>query len=952
MPINYPDVESKWQKAWAASHIYDAECSDAPPFFVNAAFPYVDAPHHIGHLRTYGTADLYSRYKRMRGFNVLYPMAFHGTGTPILAIAKRIAGGDAELIKNLKQFEIPDEDIARMKDQNFIVDYMMKLFEEGFNLSGFAIDWRRKFVSTEPIFSKMVEWQFQKLIEKGLLKQGSHPVGWCANEGNAVGQHDTKGDVSPEIEELTAICFKDAEADAYFACATYRPETVDGTTNLFVGEKIEYVVAKISGKRYYLSKNAAAKLAYQTGVEVEAPIAVAALLAKRAINPSNNELVPIFPGFFVKAEVGTGIVMSVPAHAPFDYAALERLRLSNYAVPAAAQYRSVITIKRPDTKPVTGGEIERARKSDATVPASAYLELMKSDPNLSDEMLELATKHLYREESRWGVMCFGKYTGKPEQEARELIRAGLLASGGAFKLYELINADPVICRCGYAVVVKTVEGQWFINYGDEKWKADTRRCMNGVRFYPRNISNTFDKVIDWIDMRAAERAQGLGTRFPLNKDHIIESLSDSTIYMTYYTYINIVREAQIKPEQLKPEFFDFVLLGKGDPKSVEESTQINELLIKKCRESFNYWYSYTSRHSGTDLVYNHLTMYMFNHVALFPENLWPKQIVTNGLVNFEGQKMSKSLGNIVPLNIGIKKYGADPLRFTVIATADLDTETDFRIEAVNSIRAKNDFLSKLIESLPEMKSSELSHNDYWLYSKLNSKIKRATEHMEELRFKDAYIEIYYNSINELKRYIERGGSNGLVVREFLEKLIIMISPVMPHIADEFWHMLGRETFAAQERWPSCDDSMINPEEEYLEQMIDSTISDARQVMELASKDKRAKTIKIIIADDWKTTAYNTLAREKSISKAIASDSLANLDKEKLSKFLLQFSKRINALSEVYAVKSDVVIKAFEASASYLFERLGVGILITSEEGSHSQRAQRALPGKPAIEIEW
>ena len=90
----------------------------------------------------------------------------------------------------------------------------------------------------------MVEWQFLKLKEKGLLTQGRHPVGWCPNDNNAVGQHDTKHDVQPEIEEVTAVKFKDAGSNAFFACATYRPETLYGVTNLFVNENVEYVLAR------------------------------------------------------------------------------------------------------------------------------------------------------------------------------------------------------------------------------------------------------------------------------------------------------------------------------------------------------------------------------------------------------------------------------------------------------------------------------------------------------------------------------------------------------------------------------------------------------------------------------------------------------------------------------------------------------------------------------------
>ena len=649
--------------------------------------------------------------------------------------------------------------------------------------------------------------------------------------------------------------------------------------------------------------------------------------------------------------------MSVPAHAPFDSAALEKLRIGGTSIPT--EWRSVIRIERPgDTRATpTKEEIELARKADPSATVEAYIELLKHDKIPTDAVLETATKLVYREESRWGFMSHGKYSGKKETEARELIRADLISAGDSFAMYELTNEKPVFCRCGYRIVIKSVEGQWFINYGDKDWKAKTRKQMESMRIYPEGSMNTFEKVLDWIDMRATERAQGLGTPFPLNKDHIIESLSDSTIYPSLYTYIHLIRDFAIKPEQLKLEFFDYVLCNRGDAKSVESTTGISEITAKKCRDSFAYWYAETSRHSGPDLIYNHLVMYVFNHVALFNEKFWPKQIVVNGLVNYEGQKMSKSLGNIIPLKQGVAQYGVDPLRFIEIVSAELGTESDFKAEGVNSIRSKNDFLHKLIGSLGEMKSTELSHNDFWLYSKLNSKVKHATELLDAMLLKEAYIEIYYNSVTELKRYVDRGGSNGMVLRDFLEKLTVMISPIMPHVAEEFWHDLGRNTFVVKEQWPLFDESMINANEEAVEELIDGTMSDVRKGIELTSKitanqGKKVKEVLIIIADDWKLHAYNALAREKNLGKVMALPTPAGLDKEKLSKFLSQFAKKTGSLVAVPELSAEEMVKGFTDSSAYLSERMGATVIAVSEADSKSERAARALPGRPAIDLIW
>ncbi len=958
--IDYKAIEEKWQKVWADAKVFEAEPDDRPGLLVTAAFPYVNAPQHIGHLRTYGTTDMYARYKRMRGLNVLFPMGMHATGTPVIAFAKRISNNEQELIDELKLFHISDEDIKKMTDPKYIIDYFVPMTEKVMSKAGYSIDWRRKFISIEPIFSKLIEWQFQNLKEKGLLNQGRHPLGWCTNENNAVGQHDTKHDVQPEIETVTVIKFKDASADAFFACATYRPETLYGLTNIFVGETIEYVTAEIGGTTYYMSKDTAKDLGNQMSIVIKGTISAKELLGKKAINPINGKEVPVLPGFFVKSSVGTGIVMSVPAHAPFDYAALERLKATGYPVPSM-EYTKVLEIE-----PVNGVTIGRslsdvnageAKAEHLEIPALAALEVLHTNPNAIDDMIEFATKLLYREESHWGKMIVGKYKGMREPEARDLIKSDLIQSKDAFEIFSLSNAEPVYCRCGTKVIVKTVEGQWFINYGDKKWKDDARLVLKGMSIFPEKYRHTFENVIDWIDMRATERAQGLGTPFPLNPNHIIESLSDSTIYMLFYTFSHILRSNNVKPEQLTPEFFDYVILSKGDADAVAKSTGIDSIVVKKCKDSLEYWYKSTSRHSGPDLIYNHLTMYMFNHVALLPQQFWPKQIVVNGFVNYEGEKMSKSLGNIIPLTDGIEQYGADPMRFIEIAGAELDTETEFSTTGIESVKSRNEFLYKLISGLQAMKSSELSHIDYWLYSKLNAKIKYATDCMDALRIKEAYTSIYYNSVSELRWYFERGGSNAIAVRDFLETVILMLSPVMPHIAEEFWHMLYKNTLIAKERWPEFNAQMINEDEEAIEEEIRKTAEDLDQSIALtakidANKGKKLGTIRIILAEDWKLKAFNMLAQTKNISQVMGSPDLSLVDKATLSKFLTQFSKNMHALVPMRNMTSDAILRGFVEAKEYLGKRFGAEIVVEPEGASRSPRASRSMPGKPSIDLLW
>ena len=150
--------------------------------YLTAAFPYPNSPQHIGHARTYTTTDIYARYLRLKGYNVLFPMAFHVTGTPILAMAKRIAKKDKEVLSVFENiYKIPPKTAESLTDPTALVTYFSKEIEEGMKEMGFSIDWRRKFYSYDEKFNKFIQWQFRKLKELGYeLGENALPPGGCA----------------------------------------------------------------------------------------------------------------------------------------------------------------------------------------------------------------------------------------------------------------------------------------------------------------------------------------------------------------------------------------------------------------------------------------------------------------------------------------------------------------------------------------------------------------------------------------------------------------------------------------------------------------------------------------------------------------------------------------------------------------------------------------------------
>ena len=150
------------------------------------------------------------------------------------------------------------------------------------------------------------------------------------------------------------------------------------------------------------------------------------------------------------------------------------------------------------------------------------------------------------------------------------------------------------------------------------------KCFDEMNILPGNIRTEFKEVIEWLHERACARQQGLGTKLPWDKDWIVESLSDSVIYMAYYTISRFVNDGTITPENLTRELFDYMLLDKGDVTLAASTSKLSEDIIEIMKKEFTYFYPVDSRHSGRDLVQNdHLSFFVLNHVAIFEKKLWP-----------------------------------------------------------------------------------------------------------------------------------------------------------------------------------------------------------------------------------------------------------------------------------------------------------------------------------------
>ncbi len=953
-------IERKWQKKWEEARIFEADPDPKrKKFFITFPYPYMNGPLHVGHGFTATRVDIYARFKRMQGHNVLFPWAWHWTGQPLAGASERVKTGDVEFIKALTEIDgVPREELQKFVDPVYMASYYTNESRETAKRIGFSIDWRREFHTVMPTFQSFIRWQYERLREKGYVVKGTHPVVWCPHDESPTGDADRQEGEGVSPEEYTLIKFK--FNNAYLPAATFRPETIYGVTNLWIHPDAVYVEAQVDNERWIISEEAAQKLKeQQRKVQIVRRFKGRELIGKHCDNPLNDKKLHILPGWFVSPDHATGVVYSVPAHAPCDWLALKDLQAKPKAL---RKFGLDITLVK-NIQPISMIQVE----GFGNYPAIEIVNRLGVQDQ-HDPKAEEATKQLYKKEFHSGILkknC-GEYAGKMVREIKDQLIQDFKKRNIADSMYDL--PQPVVCRCLTPCIVKILEDQWFLKYSDPSWKERTREALNQAAVYPDTAVQWFLSVIEWLREWACARKTGLGTPVPWSPGWIVETLSDSTIYMAFYTINKHIRQHNIKPEQLVPEVFDYVFQGRGKAEDVATLSKIKPEILESMRNEFLYWYPVDLRNSAKELVPNHLTFFLFHHVALFPPEQWPKAIGVNGMLMIEGKKMSKSKGNFVTLKSAVEEYGADATRCALLLGAEGMDDPDWRSESVGELRSKLETWHRLIESIIESAENEKTgHLEHWLISTLQRRIKAVTENIEIMKTRTALDNALFEIWNDFRWYLRRKGkADAKALLEVLDVWLRLMAPFAPHICEEDWNRIGKKSFISQASWPQYDKTKIKVKAEETESLVKNMLEDTQNIIR-ATKITPAK-IMYFVATPWKWKIYLT-ALEKSLQSNITVSELmkelmrnAEIRKvaNKAAKFVAQIVEEINraARDRKRRLLEAAVLdeKAILEDAKEFFKReFNAEIHVYKEDDPErydpKKRAQLARPYRPAIYIE-
>ncbi len=776
-------VELKWQKYCAERGIYKTELD--PPkkkFYCLEMFPYPSGEIHMGHVRNYAIGDVIARYKKMRGYNVLHPMGWDAFGLP----------AENAAIKH-------DVHPSVWTYQN--IDHMKKQL----NRMGLSYDWEREVTTCSPEYYKWNQWFFLKMIERGLAYKKYSYINWCPSCATVLANEQVIDEkcwrcestviqkkleqwffrITHYAEELLQGCdelrgwpervvlmqknwigkgegvevdFPIEGMEEQLKIFTTRPDTLFGVTFMCIApghpmsERLIKDINKLEAIKTNYGKEDE-KIGFFTG--------------HHAVNPLNGDKVPVYIANFVLMEYGTGAIMSVPAHdqRDFEFAKKYDLPIKVVIVPEEAimnlGYGDTVTRRdeagaglAPDQAQEREQPLHVAYENEGILINSGQFTGLRSDIARQQIIKFIEEKSLGKAVVNFKLRDWGisrqRYWGTP---------------------IPIIYCD----RCGIVPVPEkdlpvvlpedvkiTGKGGSPLIESEEFLKVQCPKCGSNAR----RETDTMDTFVDssWYFIRYCFK------KGDINLDSELRTLNSETKYwMPVDQYIGGVEHAVL--HLLYSRFFTKV---------------IRDLGLLNISEPF-------------------------------------QNLLTQGMVIKDGAKMSKSKGNVVDPNYLIEKYGADTSRLFSLFAAPPEKDLEWSDKGVDGayrflnriwgiVYKNSDKLRSTSYEYKNKNSSLMTHNLSLLLRKTHQTIKKVTTDIEREYHFNTAIAGLMELVNEITSFEPKSDEDWITFKFTIEKMLLLLSPFSPHIAEELWEAIGNKPSIFEQKWPDWDEEIAKEEE--------------------------------------------------------------------------------------------------------------------------------------------
>ncbi len=979
-------ITAKWQEKWWEAGLQHAERDESKPsYFIHFAYPGISGYLHVGHMRGFTYADVFGRYKRQTGHNVLYPAGFHASGIPAVAFAKEVERGEKTEYLRSNGY---DGDLAPLTDPKNVVDYFAHVYTNDYwKKFGFLIDERRNATTIDAGYQKFIQWQFRKLHEKGWLVQKPHYAPFCPVAGPVAvdkSETDIKQGGSAEVQEFVALRFTIPAGDLVdtddnhdhiiLPCATLRPETIYGVTNLWVHPEHDYELVRVwkdgavadedDSEVWLVSQQGRTKLEWQferaeaLGIQVKG----SDLLGEVATAPVTGKQVPVVQGTFVDPMIATGVVMSVPGHAPFDWAAYQDAGL----LETLGEPPQIVDIEGYDDLPARVANDKHGVTSQTDKAA-----------------LEAATDEIYSDEFNKGILndACGPYAGKRIKQVKDELREQFVADDHGRLIRQF--TEPVISRAGEIVDIKRIPDQDFIHYADEPWTDKAVEHAKTMSIYPQRYADDIENVMRWFGDRACvRRGAWLGTHFPIpgKEDWIIEPIADSTFYSWYYIVSRYVdegpdhagqghaaRDRPLVPDDLDDAFFDYVFNGVVSPAFEEDwpAGCANRAAAESIRQDLLHFGPVDINLGGKEHQTVHFPVYIMNMVGLMDDpKLWPKGLYVNWWVTQKaGAKISKSKGGAEPIPGAAAKYGVDPMRLYYCHVGSPHVDIEWDPDIVLDYRKHVMRVARLADELLAV-GGDAGPMDAWLRSQWAQHVQSARDAYEAYDLRGVAGELVYACSETLRWYQKRGGDNQELLRDIARQWAIMLCPMLPHTAEEIWHRAGGEGLCSTQPMPEAGD--VDATALAAERYLRGALDDIRTVAKLAALDAPSELV-LFTSPAWKRDLAAKACRMAAeaggkfpmgafMGEVMQDPAMRSLGKQvqafggKLAKQVNQWSADQKALLMDGVDEADVL----QAAADFIGQELGAGQVAVhaadAEDAPEDPKRGVAEPLKPGIAI--
>lgn len=889
-------IEKEIQQKWDTEKVYEVNASDTEKqtskgkYFVTFPYPYMNGRLHLGHTFSLSKCEFAVGYQRLKGKICLFPFGLHCTGMPIKACADKLkreielygcppdfpdeeeeeeevnAKTEDAIIKDkakgkkskaaakagsskyqwgiMKSLGLADEEIAKFSEAEHWLDYFPPLAIQDLKRMGLKVDWRRSFITTDvnPYYDSFVRWQFLTLRERNRIKFGKRYTIYSPKDGQPCMDHDRQTGEGVGPQEYTLIKLKVLEPypsklsglkgkNIFLVAATLRPETMFGQTNCWVRPDMKYIgFETVNGDIFICTQRAARNMSFQGFTKDSGVVPVVKeLMGEEILGASlsapltSYKVIYVLPMLTIKEDKGTGVVTSVPSDSPDDFAALRDLK-KKQALRAKYGIRDDMVLP---FEPVPVIEIP----GFGNLSAVTICDELKVQSQNDREKLTEAKEKLYLKGFYDGVMLVDGFKGQKVQDVKKTIQKKMIDIGDAFIYME--PEKQVMSRSSDECVVALCD-QWYLDYGEENWKRQTSQCLKNLETFGEETRRNFEATLGWLQEHACSRTYGLGTRLPWDEQWLIESLSDSTIYMAFYTVAHLLQGGNlrgqaesplgIRPQQMTKEVWDYVFFKEAPfPK-----TQIPKEKLDQLKHEFEFWYPVDLRVSGKDLVPNHLSYYLYNHVAMWPEqsDKWPVAVRANGHLLLNSEKMSKSTGNFLTLTQAIDKFSADGMRLALADAGDTVEDANF-VEAMADAGILRlytwvEWVKEMVANWDSLRSGPANtFNDRVFASEMNAGIIKTDQNYEKMMFKEALKTGFFELQAAKDKYRElaiEGMHRDLVFR-FIEVQTLLLAPFCPHLCEHIWTLLGKPDSIMRASWPvvgPVDDALIRSSQYLME----------------------------------------------------------------------------------------------------------------------------------------